>query len=101
MSIIGFLIEDILLAILWEPLEVVAVVVFFANLISIWLPNKSSYKSIQWFLDAMNKLSMNILRNANRHYPINDYVRPRSKRAVEEMGQTDPEGDRRYGGRDP
>ena len=101
MSILVYLFEDILMAILWEPIEAVAVVVFFANVVSIWLPNKSSYRPVQWMLDILNKLSMNILRNVNRHYPINDYIRPRSQRP-ETDGQPDsyPRADR-TGGREP
>ena len=52
-------------AILWELTELLAVITFFANCISIWLPNHSKYPLIQWLLDVLNKLSLNIYRNAN------------------------------------
>ena len=99
MSVLAFLFEDILMAILWEPIEVIAVIVFFANFVSIWLPNKSDYRPVQWVLDILNKLSMNILQNVNRHYPINDYIRPKPQRP-EPTERPDPLADRR-GGRDP
>ena len=53
----------------WETIEVVAVAVFFANVITVTLPNKSDNKYLQFCIDALNTLSMNIMRNANRLYP--------------------------------
>ena len=64
-----FLLIGELLASPWEAVEVVAVAVFFANLLTCVLPNESSNIYVQFVLDALNKLSFNILRNANSLYP--------------------------------
>ena len=61
-----FILEDIIAYGLWEITEIVAVIVFTSNAISLWLPNHSKYKPIQWCLDVLNRLSLNIHRNANR-----------------------------------
>ena len=53
----------------WEMVEVVAVAVFFSNLITVCLPNKSDNKFCQFLIDTLNTLSMNIMRNANKMYP--------------------------------
>ena len=53
----------------WEMVEVVAVAVFFANGITVCLPNKVDNKYGQFVIDVLNTLSMNILQNANRLYP--------------------------------
>ena len=65
---IDFILTDIIAYSLWESTEVVAMVVFLANTVSIWLPNKSSNRFLQAILTLLNRLSLNILRNANRHY---------------------------------
>ena len=65
---IDFILTDIIAYSLWESTEVVAMVVFLANTVSIWLPNKSNNKFFQAVLTLFNRLSLNILRNANRHY---------------------------------
>ena len=73
-----------LLASPWEAIEVVAVAVFFANLITVCLPNKVDNKVGQFLIDKLNALSMNIYRNANRlypkRYPIPKKKKPQAKR---------------------
>lgn len=59
---------------IWESVEVAAVTVFFANLVTICLPNKVKDSRLQRLIDFLNLLSMNILRNANRLYRRNVYV---------------------------
>ena len=61
-----FLFEDLIGVALWELSEVVAMVVFLANTFTIWLPNHSDNKYLQWVLNLLNRLSLNVLRNANR-----------------------------------
>lgn len=53
----------------WEAIEVVACAVFFANLITVCMPNHSDNKYIQFLIDSLNTLSLNILKNANRLCP--------------------------------
>ena len=53
----------------WEAIEVVAVAVFFANLITVCMPNHSDNKYVQFLIDSLNTLSLNILKNANRLCP--------------------------------
>ena len=60
-----FLVEDLIGVALWELSEVVAMVVFLANTFTIWLPNHSDNKYLQWVLNLLNRLSLNVLRNAN------------------------------------
>ena len=69
--------EFLLLAMIfspWETFEVVSVAVFFANIITVCLPNKVENKYLQLVIDFLNSLSMNIFRNANRldskRYPL-------------------------------
>ena len=92
-------------AILWELTELLAVVTFFSNCISLWLPNHSKYPPIQWLLDMLNKLSLNIYRNANRahdrlerstkqqEYDVEEAV----KRAIEKERKASKEPPRRAG----
>ena len=70
-------------AILWELTELLAVITFFSNCISIWLPNHSKYPPIQWLLDVLNKLSLNIYKNANQ---MHDKL---ERRALEERYDID------------
>ena len=69
---IDFLLLEMLLS-PWETIEVVAVCVFFANVITVVLPNKVDNKYLQFVVNALNTLSMNIIRNANRLYPERHY----------------------------
>ena len=65
---------------IWELTEMVGMVVFFANIITIALPNHSRYKPIQVVLDFLNKLSLNILQNANKlHSDLSRGVTPKTK----------------------
>ena len=94
-------------AILWELTELLAVITFFANCISIWLPNHSKYPLIQWLLDVLNKLSLNIYRNANHmhdrlerraleeRYDIDEAV----QRAIERQQKIRQSSGRRAGGK--
>lgn len=66
---IELLFQDLMFGIAWESVEIVAVLVFFANIITVCMPNKSKYKPIQYVLDLLNVFAMNILQNANRLYP--------------------------------
>ena len=59
-------IEELIAFGVWELTEILAVIVFFSNLLTIFLPNNSRYRPVQWVLDVLNKLSMNIYQNANR-----------------------------------
>ena len=59
------MLEDLLSVALWELSEVVAMVVFLANTFTIWLPNHSDNKYLQWVLNLLNRLSLNVLKNAN------------------------------------
>lgn len=83
-----FLIGE-LLASPWEAVEVVAVAVFFANVITVSLPNKSDNKFFQFIIDVLNKLSMNIFRNANRLYPerFPDPFPPKPKKQYQQYQQ--------------
>ena len=79
----------------WEAIEVVAVAVFFANLITVCLPNKSDNKFCQFVIDTLNTLSMNILRNANKLYPKRfSLPKPKKKKARKKIV------DKRLGGSD-
>ena len=97
-----FILEDIIAYGLWEITEIVAVVVFTSNAISLWLPNHSRYKPIQWCLDILNRLSLNIHRNANRlqhtlerqEYDVEQAV----ERAIKKERQRNQN---RFGGREP
>ena len=53
----------------WEAIEVIACAVFFANLVTVCMPNHSDNKYIQFLIDSLNTLSLNILKNANRLCP--------------------------------
>ena len=53
----------------WEAIEVVAVAVFFANVITVCTPNRSDNKFCQFLIDTLNAISMNIMQNANRVFP--------------------------------
>lgn len=89
-------------AFIWELTELLAVVVFFANGFSMWLPNHSKYPVVQWLLDMLNKLSLNIYRNANRlhdqleksgekeAYNIDEAVQRAIKRQEERRGGAKP-----------
>lgn len=66
----GLLFPELVLGtIAWESFEAVTVLVFFANFVTMCLPNKSKYFVVQKVLDILNFLAMNILSNANRLYP--------------------------------
>ena len=84
----------------WEAIEVVAVSVFFANLITVCLPNHSDNKVIQFGIDTLNALSMNILRNANRLYPKH-FELPSKKKKVKAKTHVGHVDDRRVGGSEP
>lgn len=79
----------------WEAIEVVAVAVFFANLITVCMPNKSDNKFCQFVIDMLNTLSMNILRNANKMYPKR-FPLPKKKAKAKPKKPVD----RRVGGSD-
>ena len=66
---IEMLFGNLLVAASWEMFEVVTVFVFIANFITMCLPNKSKNRYIQWVLDLLNGVAMNIFQNANRMYP--------------------------------
>ena len=66
---IEFLLQDLALALAWEQFEVVAVLVFVSNLITVCSPNKVKNKYLQYVINFLNMLSINIHRNANRLYP--------------------------------
>lgn len=61
--------EFLMLGLAWESFEIIAVMVFFANFVTMVLPNKSKHPWLQVILDSLNFLAMNILSNANRLYP--------------------------------
>ena len=94
-------------AIIWELTELLAVVTLFANFVTIWLPNHSPYPLVQWVLDVLNKLSLNIYKNANRlhdqlekkrydeQYDIDEAV----QRAIERQRKSNPSSGRRAGGK--
>ena len=81
----------------WEAIEVVAVAVFFANLITVCLPNHSDNKLIQFGIDTLNTLSFNILRNANRLCP-HRYPDPSAK--PKKSRRSNKAVDKRLGGSD-
>ena len=66
---IDLLFGNLLFAASWEMFEVVTVFVFIANFITMCLPNKSKNRYVQWLLDLLNGVAMNIFQNANRMYP--------------------------------
>lgn len=74
---IDYILQDILVYSLWEMTEVVGMVVFLANTVSMWLPNHSKYPPVQFCLDLLNKLSLNVAKNANR---LHDALERQSKR---------------------
>lgn len=80
-----FLMEEIFVYSFLEVTMGVALAVFIANAITIWLPNKSPYKPVQVVLDVLNKLSLNVLKNVN--HPEDD--------------KKDKRFERRFGGGEP
>lgn len=51
---------------MWELTEVLGMIVFCANTVSVWLPNHSDNRFFQFVLDVLNAASLNIMKNANR-----------------------------------
>ena len=101
---IEFILQDILIYSLWEMTEVVAMVVFIANTVSMWLPNHSRYKPIQWILDVLNKLSLNVAKNANRLHHTLERTAGRERYDIDEAirrATAKREKEDRIGGREP
>lgn len=98
---IDYILQDILVYSLWELTEVVAMVVFLANSVSMWLPNHSKYKSVQLLLDLLNKLSLNIAKNANRLHHQLQRERYDVDEAVERAVKKREREERRVGGSKP
>lgn len=98
-----FVLEDVIAYGLWELTEIVAVIVFTSNAISLWLPNHSKYKPVQWVLDVLNRLSLNIYRNANRlHHTLErDQQRYDIDEAVERAVAKQRAKERRVAGSKP
>lgn len=86
---------------LWFLTDVVALVVFAANTFTVWLPNHSDNKYLQWVLDFLNALSFNIAKNANRlHHTLEKASRDKSDYLDEAIDRNiDRRDDRRAGGR--
>lgn len=60
---------------LWELSELIACIVFIANLLTMCLPNHSSNKYVQKVYNFLNRLSLNVYRNTNKlHDAIDDEV---------------------------
>ena len=100
-----FIIQDILVYSLWEMTEVVGMVVFLANTVSMWLPNHSKYRAVQVLLDILNKLSLNIARNANRlHHSLEATAGDRQQSVDDDIYRETVKmsgRDKRVGGRKP
>lgn len=79
-----FILEDILAYTLIEFTEILAMVVFLSNLVSVWLPNHSKHKPVQFFLDVLNTLSLNIAKNANRLYHSLERTAERDRLEIDE-----------------
>ena len=99
----GAIFEDIILLSAIDLVTSGALFVFFANVLTIVLPNKSRYPAIQKILDLLNIFAMNIWRNANRIYPQRRNVRRRGKRGIDsgDDGSSVVDGGSRLGGGEP
>ena len=98
-----YILQDILAYTLLELTEIIAMIVFLANLVTITLPNHSKYKSVQWILDTLNTLSLNIARNANKLYHVLDHRDEEQKKLIVEAidKAIERRDDRRRAGGEP
>ena len=77
-----FILQDLLAYTLIEVTEIMAMVVFLSNVVTMTLPNHSKYKSVQWILDVLNTLSLNIAKNANKLYHVLDHRDEEQKQVI-------------------
>ena len=101
-----FILQEILAYTLIEVTEILAMIVFLSNLVSIWLPNHSKYKWVQWLLDTLNTLSLNIAKNANRLYHSLEHRAESQQREIDQAVEQAVEKvvkrhERRVGGSKP
>ena len=77
-----FILQDLLAYTLIELTEIIAMIVFLSNIVTMTLPNHSKYKSVQWILDVLNTLSLNIAKNANKLYHVLDHRDEEQKQLI-------------------